>query len=90
MDAAEEKQLDPNTATEQELTDAGLSPERARAIVRFREEHGGIRGLDDLDNIPELDSVEPFTESNAMGLESPQRSDSGVAAEGEVTMGSVK
>jgi competence ComEA-like helix-hairpin-helix protein len=45
--------LDLNSATEEELDEIpGIGPARAKAIVRFREEHGRVSGVEALAGVP--------------------------------------
>ena len=47
------KQVNINTATEQELLEIpGVLPMRARFIVQYREEHGPYQSVEDLHNVP--------------------------------------
>ena len=57
---------DLNSATENEIaTLPGIGPSKARAIVEYRAEHGAIRTLDELDDIP---GIGPATIANMRGL----------------------
>jgi competence protein ComEA len=50
---AQERKIDLNTASRDELLAVpGINPVRADAIIRYREEHGGFRSVDDLKNLP--------------------------------------
>jgi competence protein ComEA len=41
-----------NTATQSELEAVrGLGPAKAKAIIQYRETHGGFKSLDELDNV---------------------------------------
>jgi competence protein ComEA len=41
-----------NTATQSELEAVkGLGPAKAKAIIQYREAHGGFKSLDELDNV---------------------------------------
>jgi len=41
-----------NTATQSELEAVkGLGPSKARAIMEYRDKHGGFKSVDDLDNV---------------------------------------
>ena len=50
--AAAEK-IDLNLASAAQLiTIKGIGPKKAEAIIKYREQHGGFRKVDDLDNVP--------------------------------------
>ncbi|MEO6697693.1 MAG: helix-hairpin-helix domain-containing protein [Gammaproteobacteria bacterium] len=45
--------VDLNRATAVQLeTIKGIGPKKAAAIIKYREEHGGYRSMDELDNVP--------------------------------------
>ena len=51
--AAAADQLDLNRATAAQLeTIKGIGPKKATAIIKYREERGGYRSVDELDNVP--------------------------------------
>ena len=57
---------DLNSAAESEIaTLPGIGPSKARAIVEYRAEHGAIRTLEELDDIP---GIGPATIANLRGL----------------------
>ena len=57
---------DLNTAAESEIaTLPGIGPSKARAIVEYRAEHGAIRTLEELDDVP---GIGPATIANLRGL----------------------
>ena len=50
---AQGHKIDLNTASRDELLSVpSINPVRADAIIRYREEHGGFRSVDDLENLP--------------------------------------
>ncbi len=46
-------QIDLNLASAAQLvTIKGIGPKKAEAILKYREQHGGFRAVDELDNVP--------------------------------------
>ena len=46
-------QIDLNLASAAQLvTIKGIGPKKAEAIIKYRDEHGGFRSVDELDNVP--------------------------------------
>lgn len=46
-------QIDLNLASEAQLvTIKGIGPKKAEAIIKYREQRGGFRSVDELDNVP--------------------------------------
>jgi competence protein ComEA len=57
---------DLNSAAESEIaTLPGIGPSKARAIVEYRAEHGAIKTLEELDDVP---GIGPATIANLRGL----------------------
>jgi len=83
--------IDPNRVTPEELVSiSGIGPETARAIVRYREQHGPIRSWKDLEHLLDEVSLVPSDETNASAVDAAQQSGPTDAAEAEVTIGSAR
>jgi competence protein ComEA len=74
---------DLNSAAESEIaTLPGIGPSKARAIVDYRTEHGGIKTLEELDDVP---GIGPATIANLRGLVTVDAPAASVAAPADRT-----